>query len=401
MERLAGMVMKIVIAPDSFKGSLSALEASEAIERGLRRVRPDIDTVIVPMADGGEGTVDALVAANKGRVREVEVCGPLAGMKVGASYGILPDGTAVIEMAAAAGLPLLKDEHRNPFETTSYGVGELIIDAVVQGCRQFIVGIGGSATNDCGTGLVQALGVRFYDDTDKEFVEPMNCRLNGLVKNIDVAGLHPMLAECEFTVACDVENPLLGARGATYVYSPQKGARKEDLPVLESNMSHVARIIQPYAEVDLASYPGLGASGGLAVTMLTFLRAKLGAGIKIVIEQSNFAERIAGADLIITGEGRVDGQTVYGKTIAGIAAAAGEKSVPVVAMAGCLGEGAAEVLGIGVGAVVPICSGPMTLAEAMANAPELLSDAAERVFRLILLGGPKQGVTAVKNVHIM
>lgn len=377
--------MKIVIAPDSFKGSLNAPQVCDAIANGVRRVVPEAEIVAIPMADGGEGTVDALVAATNGQLRTVTVHGPLDD-DIDASYGLLGDSrTAVIEMAAAAGLPAVPIDRRNPLRTTTYGVGQLITDALEQGCRSFIIGIGGSATNDCGTGMAQALGVRFRDKNGDIIADPMTGGLCGRVEYMDVSQMPDSIAESKFVVACDVENPLLGPQGATCIYGPQKGADQGGLKTLEANMAHVIEVIEQETGRSVRDCPGAGAAGGLGAGLMAFLNAKLEGGIDIVMRESRFAEKIADASLIITGEGAIDGSTVFGKTISGIADQAGKQAIPVIVLAGTIGPNADEVLKIGVTAILSVCNGPMTLDEACHHAPILLADTAEQAIRLALM----------------
>ena len=376
--------MKIVLAPDSFKGSLSAVQACEAIERGVRRVVADAEVVSVPMADGGEGTVEALVGATGGQIRRVRVHGPL-GEKVEARYGVIQAGgkTGVIEMAAACGLPLVAMEKRNPLHTTTYGLGEMILDGLHIGMQRFVIGVGGSATNDCGCGMAQALGVAFENRQWEVIHELMNGSLAGQVAKVECGGLDERLAECEFVVACDVTNPLLGENGASYVYGPQKGAGEVDVVELEANMAHVIGLIESATGRSVRDAAGAGAAGGLGAGLMAFLDAKLQRGVEIVLRYSGFEEKIRDADLIITGEGRIDRTTVQGKTLSGIAKAAKAAGVPVVALAGSVGEETDELFAMGIKAILPICNGPMTLETAMAAAPGLLEAAAARVMRFV------------------
>ncbi|KPK75303.1 MAG: glycerate kinase [Phycisphaerae bacterium SM23_30] len=385
--------MKIVVAPDKFKGSLSAAHACAAIIEGIRRVTKDAEIVGIPMADGGEGTVEALVAATGGQLRQVKVCGPL-GEEVEATYGILgiqrgkessSVKTAVLEMAAAAGLPLVAPERRNPLQTTTFGVGQVILDGLEVGCRDFVIGIGGSATNDCGCGMAQALGVKFFDKSGKAITTPMTGARMGQAAGLDCGNIDPRINECSFVVACDVENPLLGPTGASYIYSPQKGADGQKVAILETNMTHIIGLIEAEVGKKVRDIPGAGAAGGLGAGMMAFLNGKLEKGIDIVMRCCRFAERISGGQLIITGEGRIDDSTVYGKTIAGIAREALKQSIPVIALAGSVAGEVGRIHDIGVSAVLPICSGPMGLAEAMRNGSELLSRAAEQALRAALI----------------
>ena len=385
--------MKIVIAPDSFKGSVSSAAACEAIAEGIRRVIPEAKIVSIPMADGGEGTVDALVQSTGGQFRTLEVTGPL-GEPVDAAYGILgtPESkdksktmTAVIEMSAAAGLTLVPKDRRNPLHTTTHGVGQLIRDALDQGCRDFIIGIGGSGTNDGGTGMAQALGVRFLDQNQSEITDPMTGARMGRVDSIDITQLDSRIAESNFVVACDVQNPLLGPTGATRTYGPQKGADTEAVEILENNMTHIITKIEKLVSKTIRDIPGTGAAGGIGSSLIAFTDAQLQSGIDIVLRYSRFAERAVGADLIITGEGRIDGQTIYGKTIAGVASAAQQLAIPAIALAGAIGPDAQKVLDIGVSAYLPITSGPITLAQAILNAHDNLANTAEQVIRILLI----------------
>jgi len=378
--------MKIVVAPDSFKGSLTAVEACRAISAGVGRVVPQAQIVEIPMADGGEGTVDALVASTAGQRRHVVVRGPLS-EKVDAVYGILGDAvgpdegekTAVIEMAAAAGLTLVPVEKRNPLYTTTFGLGQLILDAVEHRCRNIVIGIGGSATNDCGTGMAQALGVKFLDEAASCIVEPMTGDLMGRVSSVDMGDLRVSTQQCSFTVACDVTNPLLGPNGAASVYAPQKGADTPTVETLEANMKHVIELIEEKTGKRVRDVPGTGAAGGLGAGLMAFLDAKLQPGVEIVMRYSRFAEKIRSADLIITGEGRIDATTASGKTISGIAASAAENAIPVVALAGAVGPHIENVMKMGLKVVLPISTAGITKEQSMKNAARLLADAAEQL----------------------
>ncbi|MBN2210390.1 MAG: glycerate kinase [Sedimentisphaerales bacterium] len=374
--------MKIIIAPDSFKNSLSSIEACRAIAEGIRRVRPDTQIVEVPVADGGEGTVEALTAATGGTYRRFKVHGPLQ-EKVEAIYGLLPDRLAVIEMAAAAGLPLVPEVQRNPLHTTTYGLGELMADAVEQGCQRLIIGIGGSATNDCGTGMAQALGVRFYDRCSQLIQQPMTGELMGQAAKIDMTEAVKRLKGVSIRVACDVTNPLLGPKGAARVYSPQKGADPAGQEMLETNAAHIIDIIEAATGRAVRDTPGAGAAGGLGAGLMAFAGAKLERGVDIVLDAARLDEKLTGADLVITGEGKLDGQTAFGKTIAGVAARARRQNIPVVALAGTVAPDAGAVHDLGVAAYLSICPGPITPAEALTQGATLLADAAEQIMRLI------------------
>ncbi|GEJ58373.1 glycerate kinase [Anaeromyxobacter diazotrophicus] len=376
--------MRIVIAPDSFKGSLSALAVAEAMERGARAVWADAEVRKVPIADGGEGTVAALVTATQGRLEERTVRGPL-GEPVRARWGVLGDGaTAVIEMAAASGLPLVPKERRDPRVTTTYGTGELVRAALDAGLSKLVVGIGGSATNDGGAGLARALGARFLDDAGAELPEG-GAALARLAR-VDLSGLDPRLASAQVLVACDVDNPLTGPRGASAVYGPQKGATPEMVQELDAALGHYARVAQAATGRDVARLPGAGAAGGLGAGLLFFTPARLRPGVEIVLETTGFAALVQGADLVLTGEGRTDFQTAMGKAPVGVAQAAKRHGVPVVCLAGGLGDGADDVLAQGIDGLAAAVAQAMPLDEAMARGAELVEAAAARVCRLVELG---------------
>ncbi len=333
--------MRIVVAPDSFKEALSARQVCEAIARGIRRARPDATIDLLPMADGGEGTVDALVAATNGQLRESTVTGPL-GEPVRACWGLLGDGggTAVLEMAAASGLGLVPPDRRNPLLTTTFGTGELIAAALDSGVRRILIGIGGSATNDGGTGAAEALGVRFVDRNGRVLPSGLSGGQLGRIARVDVASRDPRIGRVPIEVACDVDNPLCGPRGAAAVYGPQKGADPESVRILDANLAHMADVIQRDLGKDVRDIPGAGAAGGLGAGLLAFFDAKLRPGIQMVMDALRFSERIAGADLIITGEGRLDRQSMMGKLIEGVGRAAKSAGVPVIALVGSVGQGA-------------------------------------------------------------
>ncbi len=376
--------MRIVIAPDSFKGSLSAGEVAQAIARGVHQVFADAEVRLVPMADGGEGTVQSLVDATGGQIVRLTATGPLS-TPVRACLGLLGDGeTAVIEMAAASGLLLVPPDQRNPLFTTTRGTGELIRAALDRGARRLIVGLGGSATVDGGAGMAQALGARLTDDAGHE-IGPGGQELRRLA-HVDVQGLDPRLAQTEVVVACDVDNPLTGPHGAARVYGPQKGATPEMVEVLDEALAHYAAVLARDLGMAVQDVPGAGAAGGLGAGLLAFLHAQLRPGVEIVIAATRLRERIRGADLVITGEGRMDGQTIFGKTPIGVARAARAEGVPVLAIVGGTGEGYEAVYAHGIDAVLSIPVRPMSLDEAMTQAPALLAEAGARAMRLLLLG---------------
>lgn len=374
--------MKIIIAPDSFKGSLASHQVCAAIEKGIKKADPSIDIISIPMADGGEGTVDALMDSLGGYKVVVEVKDPLF-RKIKAQYGLTDEGkTAVIEMASASGLALLSNSERNPMKTTTYGTGELIRDALERGCRSFIIGIGGSATNDGGVGMAAALGARFYD-RDGNAIELTG---GGLLKldSIDLSEMDPRVGESRFRVFCDVDNPLYGPQGAAYVYGKQKGADAAMTEKLDMGLRRLSEIIQRDLNKNVAHIPGAGAAGGLGAGLMAFLDAKLEKGIDLLMETIGFEERIKGADLIITGEGRMDHQTKYGKTISGIIKAAQKQGIPVVGICGSIGEGVEELYSEGLNSVFSIINRPMSLQESMDKTSELLASTAENVIRLFV-----------------
>lgn len=376
--------MKVVIAPDSYKGSMTAAQVGEAMAHGVRRLWPDAEVVIVPMADGGEGTVQALVDATSGRLITARVTGPL-GDPVEAAYGITGDGeTAVIEMAAASGLPLVPTGKRNPLVTTTYGTGELIRHALDRGARRFIIGIGGSATNDGGVGMAQALGVRFLNARGEEIGRGGGALAD--LDRIDSSGLDSRLKDCTITTACDVDNPLTGPKGASAVFGPQKGATPEMVAALDANLHHLAEVIRRDLGRDIETVPGAGAAGGLGGGFLAFLNAELRRGVEIVVEATGLREKLVGADFCLTGEGGTDFQTVHGKTPMGVAQAAKAHGVPVICLSGGLGKRYQDIYQVGIDAACTIVPGPMELAEAIARGPELVADAVERALRLVAIG---------------
>ena len=379
--------MKIVAAIDSFKGSLSTIQAGNAVRDGALRVYPDAEVSVCPLADGGEGTVNALTLEKEENLVTVSVKGPL-GAPVTASYGTaadLSDGkkTAIIEMAAAAGITLIRPEERNPLHTTTFGVGELIRDAVSRGCRSFIVGIGGSATNDCGIGMLQALGFRFLDEDGAPV--GYGAEAVGRIRRIDASEALPALSECVFHVACDVKNPLCGEFGCSAVYGPQKGATPEMIRKMDAWLEGFARLTAEAIGTDLSAVPGVGAAGGLGFAFLAYLHAALEPGIDLVIRETGLENEICSADLVITGEGRLDEQTCMGKAPAGVAALAAKYGIPVIAFSGCVTDGARLCNEHGIHAFFPVLRTVCTLEDAMnpENAYHNMTDTAEQVFRLI------------------
>jgi len=373
--------MKIVIAPDSFKGSLSAKEAGLAMERGIRRAFPESAISVVPMADGGEGTMECLISATDGKYVAQKVLNPV-GREIESGFGILGNGTTcIIEMAMSSGLYLIEHHERNPMRTTTYGFGQLIAAALDQGCREFILAVGGSATNDGGAGMLQALGVKLLgaDGDEIGFGGGELSRLH----SIQTDGMDPRLGECEFIIACDVDNPLIGPRGASAVFGPQKGATPEMINQLDENLKQFADVIEQALGTAIHHIPGTGAAGGLAGGILAFLNGKLESGVSIVARVTGLEEAMAGADLVLTGEGRVDFQTIGGKTPYGVAKLAHSCGVPAILLAGSVGDGIDALYEHGVTAVLSIVNKPMTLEEAMGQTGPLLEAAAEQVIRII------------------
>ncbi len=378
--------MKIVIAPDSFKENLTSLEVASEIETGLKRVWPDAEYVKVPMADGGEGTVQSLVDATGGQIITCEVTGPL-GDKVQASYGLLGDATiAVIEMAEASGLPLVPKDQRDPLRATTFGTGELIADAINRGVKEIIIGIGGSATNDAGAGFAQALGARFHNAGGVPITEPLGGGRLAEVTAIDMTQANPGLSRVRISVACDVTNPLCGENGASHIYGKQKGATPEMIEQLDKNLEHFARIIKRDLFADIADEPGAGAGGGMGAGLMAFTNATLKRGVELVVSHTGLEKHLKGADLAITGEGRVDSQTAFGKTPSGVAAVARKLGVPVVAIGGGLADDAACVFAHGIDGLETATPNAMPLEEAIGKSRQYLQDAAERVARLIVIG---------------
>jgi len=375
--------MKILIAPDSFKDSLSAKKVAESIRRGIIHELPDADIKMLPLADGGEGTVNALVDATHGRTIEVAVVDPLR-RKIMAKYGLLGDGrTAVIEMAAASGIELLKPTERNPWLTTSFGTGQMIRDALDKGCRKIIIGIGGSATNDGGVGMAMALGIKFLTSKGIE-TGYGGGELSGIAK-INVSELDERIRDTEVLVACDVTNPLTGVRGASQVYGPQKGADQDMVLQLDNNLKHLAGLVNKQLGKDVEDIPGAGAAGGLGAGLVAFFDARLMKGFEIIRQVTQLDKAVEWADLVITGEGKIDVQTQYGKTPMGVAGVAKKYDKPVIALAGTLGEGYQELYSLGFDAIVSILDKPVTLNEALINAPHLLERCARSAIRLFLL----------------
>ena len=353
--------MKIVIASDSFKGSMSSVDVAQAAEKGIHQVFPDCQVVAVNVADGGEGTVEAIVDALGGEIITAKVSDPL-GRKIEARYGIAGD-TAIIEMAAASGLPLLKAEERNPWATSTQGTGEMIMDAIARGCRKFLVGIGGSATNDAGTGMLQAMGFRFYDANGQLITSCCGGRM-AEIASIDDSAVPEDVRQSVFTVACDVDTPFCGPEGAAPVFAPQKGADAEMVSRLDAGMASLAKVIANKYGVDVVPVAGAGAAGGMGGAFYAFLHATLKKGIDMVLDAIDFDSTIQGANLVITGEGKVDFQTAKGKTAAGVLSRAKQQHIPVIAIGGCV-EICDSLLQMGFAGIYPILEEKVPLEVAM------------------------------------
>ncbi|MCL6451308.1 MAG: glycerate kinase [Acetobacteraceae bacterium] len=376
--------MRVMVAPGAFKGSLSALEAARAMEAGVLRAVPGCRVVRVPLADGGEGTVTTLVASVGGQMVAREVTGPL-GTKVQAYLGLLTGtGTGVVEAAQAAGLTLVPPGRANPMRTTSYGVGELMRMALDAGCGRLVVGLGDSGTVDGGLGALQALGARFLDGRG-ELLKAGGGELARL-RSLDLSGLDPRLARTQIVLAVDVDNPLLGPRGAARAFGPQKGATPGQVEELERGLAELARVIEAQTGRKVGDLPGGGAAGGLGAGLAGVLGAQVRSGADLVLEATDLGRRLGGVDLVLTGEGRLDSQTLRGKVVLGVAARARRAGVPVVAVVGSLGEDAAPPAEYGLDAVFSACPGPVPLAQAMEHARELLAGAVEQVMRVLALG---------------
>lgn len=375
--------MNVVIAIDSLKGSLSSMEAGMAIKEGITRVHKDASVTIRPLADGGEGTVDALVEGMNGTRQPITVTGPL-GSPVTCDYGIIESSkTAIIEMSSAAGITLVSTEERNPLNTTTYGVGEVILDAMKKGCRRFIVGIGGSATNDGGVGMLQALGYDFLDADGNQI--PFGAKGLETLASISDDHVIETVKDCEFYVACDVTNPLCGPEGASAVYGPQKGATPEMVTAMDAWLGTYASLAKENFKNADPTLPGTGAAGGMGFAFLTFTNATLQSGIDLVLQETNLEDYVKNADIVITGEGRLDSQTAMGKAPIGVAKLAKKYDKKVLAFAGCVTDDAVECNSHGIDAFFPILRSIVTLDEALnkENAAKNMADTVEQVFRLL------------------
>ncbi len=375
--------MKLLFASDSFKGSLSSEKIVELLTRAAREVFGECETSGVPVADGGEGTVDAVIAAENGEKIAVAVHGPLM-EETTAEYGVFGGDKAVIEMAAASGLPMVPEDLRNPLNTTTYGTGELILDALRRGYRNLSVAIGGSATNDGGMGCARALGVRFLDSEGNE-LEGFGRDLSH-VASIDVSGLDERVREAKITVMCDVTNPLCGKDGATYTFGKQKGATPEIQEILEEGMCRYRDVIKGTFGVDCDQITGAGAAGGLGAALKVFLGGEMKSGIDTVLDLIHFDERLEGVDLVVTGEGRTDWQSCFGKVMQGVGVRAEKKGIPVLGLSGSLGKGAMDICRCGIASLMTTVNAPMPLSEALERAEELYYEGAVRMFRFVETG---------------
>ena len=375
--------MKIVAAIDSFKGSMTSLEVSEAFEKGVKKVYKDAEFLKIPLADGGEGTVEALISNLNGKMINIRVKDPLM-RETDSFYGISGDGkTAIIEMAAASGLPLLSPDERNPLKATTFGTGELIKDALEKGCREFIIGIGGSATNDAGTGMLSALGYVFLDENGNELVP--NGENLAKIRSFRDDKVIKEVSKAKFLIACDVDNPFYGPNGAACVYGKQKGATKEIIKILDNGMKNFSDVIKEIIKTDISNISGSGAAGGLGGAFMAFFNAELKPGIDIITEKIELENKINGSDYVITGEGRIDFQSAMGKTPSGVAKLAKKHGVPVIAIGGSVDDEIGNIYDCGITAAFSIMDSPMTLLEAMdtSNAKRLVEKTAEQIFRLI------------------
>lgn len=375
--------MRVFIATDSFKGSLSSLQAAGRIQEGILRVFKDAHIEYSPIADGGEGTVETLISNIGGEFKYKKVTKPNGGY-IDARYGILKNGKAVIEMAEASGLPLVARNERNIMKATTYGTGELIRAALDEGCRQILIGIGGSATNDGGVGMAQALGGSFKDDSGREV--GFGGEELSRIKNIDLSGLDERLKDTEIIVMCDVTNPLYGEHGAARIYGPQKGATEEQILELDKGLKNLADVTEKMLGKDLRWEKGAGAAGGLGMGMKAFLNAKLKPGIEAIMDVSNIDEKIRKADIVVTGEGRIDGQSVCGKVVDGIARRAKLYNKPVIAVVGSAEQNLENVFAVGIRSVEAAVCKTMSIEYAINEAPALVADAAERIMRSINVG---------------
>ena len=375
--------MKFILAPDSFKESMTSKEACDAMEKGIKKVIKNAEIIKVPMADGGEGTVEALVTSTNGEFIETLVTHPLGKEKVKARYGILGDGSkAIIEMAEASGIQLVKREDRNPYITTTYGTGELILDAINRGVKHILIGIGGSATNDGGAGMIQALGGRLLDSEGNDL--PFGGKALENIEKIDLSNLDKRLKDIKFEVACDVTNPLIGEKGASRIFGPQKGATEEMIVVLDNALKNYSEVIKRDLGIDITYEEGAGAAGGLGGALLAFLNAELKKGIELVIKHTNLTEKIKDADFVFTGEGGIDSQTIFGKTPMGVASVAKANNVKTIAFAGKIEEGSENLYEVGITSMFSIMRGVSDIDTALKMGKYNLEKTVENVMRVLI-----------------
>lgn len=375
--------MKVVVAIDSFKGSLSSIEAGQAVKAGVLAAHPDANVIIKPLADGGEGTTDAFIEGLGGQRIDLTVTGPM-GSPVSCYYGYLEkDKTAIIEMASASGITLVPAHQKNPLTASTRGVGEMILHALEKGCRHFIIGIGGSATNDAGIGMLKALGYSFLDEQGLDVGE--GAQALGKVASIDAKNRHPLLDNCQFRIACDVTNPLCGENGATYIYGPQKGVTEAQKESLDQDMAHFADVTETTLNCAFKNYPGAGAAGGLGFAFLSYLHASLSPGVELILDAINLSDALNGADIVVTGEGQLDRQTAMGKAPVGVAKLAKEHGAKVLAFSGSVTKEAVACNQAGIDAFFPILRRIVTLEEAMdpSTARSNMTASVEQVFRLL------------------
>lgn len=379
--------MKFVLAPDSFKESMTANEVCQAMTKGVKKVIPDAEITSVPMADGGEGTTDSLIAATNGKKYSVEVTGPL-GTKVTAHYGILGNGqTAVIEMAEASGLSYVPQKNRIPAtikKATTFGTGELINDALKHNVKRIIIGLGGSSTNDGGSGMAQAIGVKFFDKDDHEITEKLGGGNLNQINRIDLSKINPQIKDVEFLIASDVTNPLIGPNGASAVFGPQKGADETAVKDLNNNLTHYAQIIKKELGKEIATIPGSGAAGGLGAGLLAFTNASIHSGVKLIAQEAHLEEKIKDVDYVFTGEGGTDFQTKFGKTPYGVAQIAQKYNIPVISLAGYLGKGIDQLYDEGFTAIFGILDKAENIAQALEDGPKNVERTTENIVRLII-----------------
>ena len=375
--------MKVVVAIDSFKGSLSSIEAGQAVKAGVLAAHPDANVIIKPLADGGEGTTDAFIEGLGGQRIDLTVTGPM-GSPVSCYYGYLEkDKTAIIEMASASGITLVPAHQKNPLTASTHGVGEMILHALEKGCRHFIIGIGGSATNDAGIGMLKALGYSFLDEQGLDVGE--GAQALGKVASIDAKNRHPLLDDCQFRIACDVTNPLCGENGATYIYGPQKGVTEAQKESLDQDMAHFADVTETTLNCAYKNYPGAGAAGGLGFAFLSYLHASLSPGVELILDAINLSDALNGADIVVTGEGQLDRQTAMGKAPVGVAKLTKAHGAKVLAFSGSVTKEAVACNQAGIDAFFPILRRIVTLEEAMdpSTARSNMTASVEQVFRLL------------------